>query len=72
MRVNWKKILLVGSDVVLGTYIVVAMTAFNKPDGEDITCKQVDINIQDVKRAACAPDAGACRSGAAAQSAAGL
>ena len=47
MRVNWKKILLVGSDVVLGTYIVVAMTAFNKPDGEDITCKQVDINIQD-------------------------
>ena len=46
MRVNWKKILLVGSDVVLGTYIVVAMTAFNKPDGEDITCKQVDINIQ--------------------------
>lgn len=36
-----------GSDVVLGTYIVVAMTAFNKPDGEDITCKQVDINIQD-------------------------
>ena len=47
MRVNWKKILLVGSDVVLGTYIVVAMTAFNKLDGEDITCKQVDINIQD-------------------------
>ena len=40
MRVNWKKILLVGSDVVLGTYIVVAMTAFNKPDGSERNQKQ--------------------------------
>lgn len=47
MRINWKKILLVTCDVVLGAYIVVAMTAFNKPDETNIVCTQVNIDIQD-------------------------
>ena len=47
MRLNWKKILLVGSDIILGTYIVVAMTAFDKQDNGKTICTQVDINIQD-------------------------
>ena len=32
MRFNWKKILLCTVDVVIGGYLVVAVTAFNKPD----------------------------------------
>lgn len=47
MHVNWKRILLVGSDIVLGTYIVIAMTAFNKKPESDIVCTQVNINVQD-------------------------
>lgn len=47
MRINWKKILLVSCDVVLGAYIVVAMTAFNKPDESGMLCTQVNIDIQD-------------------------
>lgn len=47
MRINWKKTLLVTCDVLLGAYIVVAMTAFNKPDESAMTCTQVDIDIQD-------------------------
>lgn len=47
MRINWKKILLVTFDVVLGAYIVVAMTAFNKPDESGMLCTQVNIDIQD-------------------------
>lgn len=47
MHLNWKRILLVGSDIVLGAYIVVAMAAFDKPASENTACSQVDINIQD-------------------------
>ena len=47
MRFNWKKILLVTCDVVLGAYIIVAMTAFNKPDESAMVCNQVDIDIED-------------------------
>lgn len=47
MRLNWKKILLVSCDVVLGAYVIVAMTAFNKPDNSKRICRQVNIDIQD-------------------------
>lgn len=47
MRINWKRTLLVTCDVLLGAYIVVAMTAFNKPDESSMLCKQVNINIED-------------------------
>lgn len=44
---NWKKILLVTVDVMLGAYVIVAMTAFNKPDRDNMVCKKVNIYIQD-------------------------
>ena len=47
MHLNWKRILLVGCDIVLGAYIVVAMTAFDRPESENTACTQVDINVQD-------------------------
>lgn len=45
--INWKKILLVTCDVILGGYIVVAMSAFNEPDNGKHVCTQVNIHIQD-------------------------
>lgn len=47
MRFNWKKIILWTCDVLLGAYIVVAMTAFNKPSSSGMLCTQVNIDIQD-------------------------
>lgn len=47
MRINWKKTLLVACDVALGAYVMVAMTAFNKPDNSRRICTQVKIDIQD-------------------------
>ena len=32
MRLNWKKAGLVVMDIVLGAYLIMAFTAFNKPD----------------------------------------
>lgn len=47
MHINWKKTLLVTFDVLLGAYIIVAMTAFNKPDRSSMMCTQVNIDIED-------------------------
>ena len=47
MRFNWKKILLCTVDVVIGGYLVVAVTAFNKPDESSLICRKVNIYIQD-------------------------
>ena len=47
MRFNWKKILLCAVDVVIGGYLVVAVTAFNKPDESSLICRKVNIYIQD-------------------------
>lgn len=46
MTVNWKKTLLVTIDTVLAVYLILAMTAFNKPDSEEV-CSQVNIDISD-------------------------
>ena len=48
MRLNWKKTGLITLDVILGAYIILAFTAFNKPDETSNLCVKVDINIQDV------------------------
>ena len=48
MRLNWKKTGLIALDVILGAYIILAFTAFNKPDETSNLCVKVDINIQDV------------------------
>lgn len=47
MTINWKKPLLIAFDFVLAAYLVMAVTAFNKPDVASYTCNQVVINIQD-------------------------
>lgn len=45
MNINWKKILLGIANVILGVYVILAMTAFNKPDESDRTCTQVEVKI---------------------------
>ena len=47
IRINWKKTLLVLADLVLAAYIVLAVTAFNKPDETASVCTKVSINIAD-------------------------
>lgn len=47
MRINWKKTLLISGDVLLGAYLVLALTAFNKPEGAKRVCTQLNIDIQD-------------------------
>lgn len=42
---NWKKIAYGAFNVVLGVYLVLAMTAFNTPDDSQV-CKSVRINIE--------------------------
>lgn len=44
---NWKKILFAAVDVVLGLYLVMAVTSFNKPDGTAEKCTKVGIDISD-------------------------
>jgi len=45
MTWNWKNILLITTDVLLGVYLVLAMTAFNKPDETEYICNNIRINI---------------------------
>jgi cell division protein FtsQ len=44
---NWKKIGILIADIVLGVYLVLAITAFNCPDEQDAVCRDVRINITD-------------------------
>ena len=44
---NWKKIGILTADIVLGVYLVLAITAFNCPDDQDAVCQEVKINITD-------------------------
>lgn len=47
MRLNWKKTGIAVLDIILGAYIILAFTAFNKPDEDSRICTKVNINIQD-------------------------
>lgn len=47
MRLNWKRILLVLADVALAVYLVLAITAFDKPDDTKMVCQRVSIDITD-------------------------
>ena len=47
MRANWKKTMTIALDVVLAGYLVLAFTAFNKPDETAKVCTKVSIDIQD-------------------------
>lgn len=47
MRINWKKVLLVTTDLLLGTYLVFAFTVFNKPDETMKVCVKTNISVDD-------------------------
>ena len=46
-RFNWKLALTVVLDIVLAAYLVLAVTAFNKPDETARVCMKVSVNIAD-------------------------
>lgn len=43
---NWKKGILILLDIFIGVYLVLAITAFNKPDDHASVCSEVRINIE--------------------------
>ncbi len=47
MRVNWKKTTTIAVDIILAVYLVMAFTAFNKPDQHSMLCQKVTIHIED-------------------------
>ena len=47
MKINWRKTFTIALDVVIGGYLILAFTAFNKPDETVSKCNKVSINIQD-------------------------
>lgn len=47
MTFNWKNIAIVSIDVVIGVYLILAVTAFNEPYDRDLVCSQVKIDIAD-------------------------
>ena len=47
LRINWKKTLLVVTDILLLGYLVTAMVSFYKPDNSAQKCSGVSINIAD-------------------------
>jgi cell division protein FtsQ len=46
MTFKWKKAAIVVADVVIAVYLLLAMTIFNKPYGDDAVCRQVKIDIK--------------------------
>ena len=46
MSVNWKKTLFVICDIVIAAYLLLAVTAFNKPDAKAVACSEVKIDVE--------------------------
>ena len=46
MNINWKKSLLVVCDIAIASYLVMAVTAFNKPDQVSVKCTEVNTDIE--------------------------
>lgn len=44
---SWKKPLLIAADIILGAYVVLAMTSFNKPGETSPVCTKAVIDISD-------------------------
>lgn len=42
---NWKKVFVIALDAVIATYLLLAITSFNKPESKAAVCAQVQINI---------------------------
>ena len=43
---NWKKILVVTFNVIIGIYLLLAVTAFNRPAEKDVVCDGVKVTIE--------------------------
>ena len=43
---NWKKILTITLNVIIGIYLLLAVTAFNRPAERDMVCQDLDITIE--------------------------
>lgn len=51
MYIKWKRIIILSLDALLATYLVLAVTAWNKPSESEQTCNKVNINISDANNA---------------------
>ena len=47
MSFNWKKSIVVVFDIVIAAYLILAVTAFNKPAERATVCSEVKIDIDD-------------------------
>ncbi|MBO4719670.1 MAG: cell division protein FtsQ [Prevotella sp.] len=47
MSFNWKKTIIVVFDIVIAAYLILAVTAFNKPAEKAAMCSEVKIDIDD-------------------------
>ncbi len=47
MAFNWKKTAILSIDCILAVYLILALTAFNRPDELNNVCGEVNITIQD-------------------------
>lgn len=47
MKYNWKTSAIILVDIVLGCYLFLAITAFNKPDDQKTVCTKVFIDIEE-------------------------
>lgn len=45
--INWKRVSLITADILLGIYLLLAVTSFNKPDDNGRVCSHVEIEITD-------------------------
>jgi cell division protein FtsQ len=47
MTINWKHTIVVLLDIVIAAYLLLAVTAFNRPDDKATVCTEVNIHIDD-------------------------
>ena len=46
MSINWKKSIFVVCDIVIAAYLLLAVTAFNRPDAKATVCSEVKIDVE--------------------------
>jgi len=47
VSINWKKTAIVLTDIAIAVYLVLAITAFNRPDAVSDVCSEVKIEVQE-------------------------
>ena len=47
MSIDWKKSAIIVADIAIAAYLLLAVTAFNRPDELNNVCSEVNINIQE-------------------------